>query len=28
VKKTDLIAYWDKLDIDQWKRKALALALF
>lgn len=28
VAKTDLIKYWDKLDIDIWKRKALALALF
>jgi hypothetical protein len=28
VKRVDLIAYWDKLDIDEWKRKALALALF
>lgn len=28
VKKADLIKYWDRLDIDQWKKKALALALF
>ncbi len=28
VKKIDLIKYWDKLDIDEWKRKALSLALF
>ncbi len=28
VKKTDLIKYWDRLDIDPWKRKALSLALF
>ncbi len=28
VKKSDLIKYWNKLDIDQWKRKALSLALF
>ena len=27
IKKTDLIKYWDKLDIDEWKRKALSLAL-
>ena len=28
VKKNDLIKYWNKLDIDEWKRKALSLALF
>ncbi len=28
IKKADLIKYWDKLDIDEWKRKALSLALF
>ena len=28
VKKTDLIKYWDRIDIDEWKRKALSLALF
>lgn len=28
VKKTDLIKYWDRLDIDPWKRKALSLTLF
>jgi len=28
VKKTDLIKYWDRLDIDKWKKKALALVLF
>ena len=28
VKKIDLVKYWDKLDIDEWKRKALALSLF
>lgn len=28
VKKSDLVKYWDKLDIDQWKKKALSLALF
>jgi len=28
VKKTDLIKYWDRLDIDEWKRKAVSLALF
>ena len=28
VKKSDLIKYWDRLDIDEWKRKAIALALF
>jgi len=27
IKKADLIKYWDKLDIDPWKRKALSLAL-
>jgi len=26
--KSNLIKYWDKLDIDEWKRKALSLALF
>jgi hypothetical protein len=26
--RVDLIKYWDKLDIDEWKRKALSLALF
>ena len=26
--KADLIKYWNKLDIDEWKRKALSLALF
>lgn len=28
ARRTDLIKYWDKLDIDEWKRKALSLALF
>lgn len=28
VNKIDLIKYWNKLDIDKWKRKALSLALF
>lgn len=27
VKKTDLVKYWDRLDIDEWRRKALSLAL-
>jgi hypothetical protein len=26
--KIDLIKYWSKLDIDEWKKKALSLALF
>ena len=25
IKKADLIKYWDKIDIDPWKRKALSL---
>lgn len=28
AKKADLIKYWHRLDIDQWKRKAISLALF
>ena len=28
AKKTDLIKYWNKIDIDEYKRKALSLALF
>ncbi|MEK7128583.1 MAG: hypothetical protein AAB933_03415 [Patescibacteria group bacterium] len=28
AKKTDLIKYWDRLDIDEWKRKAISLAIF
>lgn len=28
VKKIDLVKYWNDLDIDEWKRKALSLALF
>ncbi len=28
VKKIDLIKYWNRLDIDEWKRKAISLALF
>ncbi len=28
IKKSDLIKYWKKLDIDEWKRKALYLTLF
>ena len=28
AKRADLIKYWDRLDIDEWKRKALSLALF
>ena len=28
VKKLDLIKYWDRLDIDEWKKKALSLVLF
>lgn len=27
IKKADLIKYWDKIDIDKWKRKALSLAI-
>lgn len=27
IKKAELRAYWDRLDIDPFKRKALALAL-
>ncbi len=26
IKKTTLLKYWEKLDIDPWKRKALSLA--
>ncbi len=28
MKRLDLLKFWDRLDIDPWKRKALALALF
>ena len=28
AKRKDLIKYWDQLDIDIWKRKALSLVLF
>lgn len=28
VKRGDLLKYWGKLDIDEWKRKALSLTLF
>ena len=28
VKKSDLIKYWDELDMDEWKRKALSLTIF
>ncbi|KKW21291.1 MAG: hypothetical protein A2W52_00675 [Candidatus Taylorbacteria bacterium RIFCSPHIGHO2_02_49_25] len=28
AKRADLLKYWDVLDIDEWKRKALSLALF
>ncbi|MDO8575573.1 MAG: hypothetical protein Q7R78_02640 [bacterium] len=28
IKKTDLLKYWNKIDIDEYKRKALSLALF
>ncbi|MBI3305880.1 hypothetical protein HYZ82_01950 [Candidatus Nomurabacteria bacterium] len=28
AKKADLVKYWHRLDIDEWKRKALSLALF
>ncbi|MFA6554410.1 MAG: hypothetical protein WCS89_02765 [Candidatus Paceibacterota bacterium] len=28
MSKVDLLKFWDRLDIDPWKRKALALALF
>jgi len=28
AKKADLIKYWDKLDLDEWKRKALQTVLF
>lgn len=28
VEKKELLKYWDRLDIDPWKRKALSLALF
>lgn len=28
MKRSDLIKYWDKIDIDVWKRKALSYALF
>lgn len=27
IKKAELVKYWDKIDIDPFKRKALALAL-
>ena len=27
VSKADLIKYWDKLDIDEWKRKAISRAI-
>ncbi len=27
ISKTELIKYWDKLDIDEWKRKAISLAI-
>ncbi|OHA23266.1 MAG: hypothetical protein A3G52_00690 [Candidatus Taylorbacteria bacterium RIFCSPLOWO2_12_FULL_43_20] len=26
--RSDLIKYWDRLDLDEWKKKALSLALF
>lgn len=26
--KVELLKFWDRLDIDPWKRKALALTLF
>jgi hypothetical protein len=28
MSKIDLLKFWDRLDIDPWKRKALDLALF
>mgnify|MGYP001609874554 FL=1 len=28
AKKTDLIKYWNRLNLDQWKKKALHLAIF
>lgn len=28
IKKTDLIKYWNIIDIDKWKRKAISLAIF
>ncbi len=28
VQKNDLIKYWDRLVVDEWKRKAIALAIF
>ena len=28
INKKDLLKYWDKIDIDVFKRKALSLALF
>ena len=28
MKRSDLIKYWNKIDIDVWKRKALSQALF
>ncbi len=28
IKKSELIEYWEKIDIDPFKRKALSLALF
>ncbi len=28
VKRSDLLKYWDVLHLDEWKRKALSLALF
>lgn len=28
IKKSELVAYWNEIDIDPWKRKALSLALF
>ena len=28
AKKADLVKYWNKIDIDEWKRKAISLAIF
>ena len=28
MSKIDLLKFWDRLDIDPWKQKALAMAIF
>jgi hypothetical protein len=28
MKRVDLLKFWEKIDIDPWRRKALALTLF